>query len=119
MTDEETSKKVNAEGTPRAQDENGAERDAAGRSDAEKHPRPQASFTLLVTGIASQIVVSLGEAESPITKKIERDLNQAKYSIDMLQVLEEKTKGNLTEAEEKFLEGVLYDMRMRYIRVCG
>jgi len=120
MTDQQDDKKIDEQWKERAekdrQDPDTGDDDG---TKVEDEAPLRASFTLLVTGIASQIVISLGETENPVTKKTEKNLDQAKYSIDVLQILEEKTKGNLTEAEERFLEGILYDMRMRYVRACG
>ncbi len=57
----------------------------------------------------------MGKVMNPATNKVERDLAQAKHSIDMLGMLEAKTKGNLSDNEQKFLEHALYELRMNYI----
>lgn len=80
---------------------------------------PPASFATFIQGLASQCLIALGDAKNPFTGKQEKDLAQAKYSIDLLQVLEEKTKGNLTEDEATLLNGLLYQMRMRYVQICN
>ncbi|MBM4044928.1 MAG: DUF1844 domain-containing protein [Planctomycetes bacterium] len=84
----------------------------------ERPPLPQPSFNLMVSGFATQALVALGEIQHP-SGHTAQDLEMAKYSIDCLQVLEDKTKGNLTDGERKFLEATLYDLRMRYVRACG
>lgn len=76
---------------------------------------PEAKFTILVSSIATQTFVGLGLFQHPITKKKEVNLDTAKYSIDLLQVLAEKTRGNLTEPEKKYLADILYDLRMRFV----
>jgi hypothetical protein len=76
---------------------------------------PQASFLLFVSGIATQAYVHLGLVENPLTKKKEKDLDQAKYLIDVLNILEEKTKGNLTKDEQNYFQSLLYDLRMAYV----
>ena len=82
----------------------------------EKHPPiPPPSFILFVSGLATQTLISLGQFENPITKKTEKNLDQARYTIDTLSMIKEKTEGNLTEEERKYLEDVLYDLRMSYI----
>lgn len=58
---------------------------------------------------------ALGEIPNPLTGKAEKDLLQAKYSIDTLTLLKEKTKGNLEEGEAKILDEVLYGLRMRFV----
>ena len=75
----------------------------------------QPSFEVIVSTYATQAAVSLGQIPNPITKKTEVDLAQAKFAIDLLQVLDEKTKGNRTAEEDKFLEDCLYQFRMVYI----
>ena len=81
----------------------------------DKVERPEAKFTLLISSLATQALVSLGEIENPLSKKKETDLDGAKFSIDMLQMLSEKTRGNLDDLEKRYLDGVLYDLRMRFV----
>jgi hypothetical protein len=81
----------------------------------EKLDTPEAKFTVLVSSLVTQALVSLGEVEHPISKQKEVDLESARFSIDLLQVLSEKTRGNLTDLEKRYLEGVLYDLRMRFV----
>jgi hypothetical protein len=76
---------------------------------------PEASFILFVSGVATQALIALGEMENPVTKKREKNLAQAKYTIDMLGMIEEKTRGNLTPEEKRYLEEVLYDLKMSYL----
>ena len=73
------------------------------------------SFDVIVSTYATQAAVSLGQIQNPITKKTEIDLSQAKFAIDLLQILDEKTKGNRTAEEDKFLSDCLYQLRMVYI----
>jgi hypothetical protein len=75
----------------------------------------QPCFEVIVSTYATQAAVSLGQIANPITKKTEVDLPQAKFAIDLLQILEEKTKGNRNAEEDKFLEDCLYQLRMVYI----
>jgi hypothetical protein len=74
-------------------------------------------FSHLVETFAVQALISLGIVMNPITKKYERDLVLAKYEIGILEVLEQKTKGNLTPDEEKLLEELLHNVRMAYVDV--
>ena len=57
----------------------------------------------------------MGKLINPVTGKIERDLEQAKLSIDMLGMLEAKTRGNLTENEQRLLSHALFELRMNYL----
>lgn len=77
----------------------------------------EASFTQFVSGFAVQVLVHLGKMSNPITKETAVDLANAKYSIDILGVLQEKTNGNLTPEEDEYLSNLLRDMRMEYITV--
>ena len=74
-----------------------------------------AMFTLLVMNFQSSAMMSLGKLINPVTQKIERNLDQAKFSIDILGMLQEKTQGNLSPEEKKFLEHVLFELRMNYL----
>lgn len=75
----------------------------------------QPSFSILVMSIASSAAMSLGLAPNPQTNKIEKDKNMAKFNIDLLLVLQEKTKNNLVEDEKKFLDSVLSDLQMKFL----
>jgi uncharacterized protein YjaG (DUF416 family) len=76
---------------------------------------PKADFSFFVTTIAIQASIALGSLANPSTNKVETDLAQAKFLIDTLDLLKEKTKGNLTEEESKLLENVLYELRLIYV----
>lgn len=76
---------------------------------------PEASFILFVSGLATQALIALGEIENPITRKKEKNLAQAKFTIDTLGLIEEKTRGNLTPEEKRYLEGVLHDLKMSFV----
>lgn len=78
---------------------------------------PEASFTVLVSSLMTQVLFALGMIEDPNTHKRYRDLELAKHNIDMLAMLEEKTRGNLTEQEKRALDEALYEVRMAYVRV--
>lgn len=74
-----------------------------------------AGFFQLVLSLQAGIMQQLGKVVSPISGKVERDLPMAKATIDILEMLENKTKGNLSEEESKFLGHVLYEIRMNYM----
>lgn len=79
----------------------------------------EASFTQFVGGFAVQTLVHLGKMSNPITGKTEADIPNAKYSIDILGILQEKTQGNLTPEEDEYLTNLLRDLRMEYVAVLG
>ena len=78
-------------------------------------PLPPADFSFFCYSLGAQAMISLGLAEHPVTKKVETDLPHAKHTIDLLEMLREKTDGNRTEEETKILMSLLYDLRMRYV----
>ncbi|MCX7978782.1 MAG: DUF1844 domain-containing protein [Bdellovibrionaceae bacterium] len=77
----------------------------------------QASFSALVMSIASSAAVSLGLAPNPATGKVEKDKRMAQFSIDLLVILEQKTKGNLSDEERQLLSGVLADLQMKFLQM--
>ena len=76
---------------------------------------PEPDFSFFITTLALQASIALGTIPNPNTNKKEEDLAQAKFLIDTLGMLKEKTKGNLGDEESKLLESVLYELRMQYI----
>ncbi len=85
---------------------------------ARRPERLEASFTSLLLMLSSSALMALGEAPDPSGDK-RQDLDQARWVIDLLDLLKEKTRGNLTAEEEGLLDGLLYDLRMRYLRHVG
>ena len=77
---------------------------------------PAPTFTLLVSNFATQALMELGEIANPITKRAEFAPERAKFTIDLLSVLKEKSAGNLTPEEERFLDGALFELRMKFVR---
>ena len=72
-------------------------------------------FLHLVFMFQTAALQQMGKLINPVNQKIEKNLEQAKYSIDILEVIQEKTKGNLNEGESKFLDNVLFELRMNYL----
>jgi len=79
---------------------------------------PPASMTTLISSLVTQIFYALGGYEDPQTGRRFLDPGLAKHHIDTLAVLEQKTKGNLTEDERKLLDHALYETRMQYVQIC-
>jgi len=67
-----------------------------------------------LSSLSMQAMVALGELPHPATGKPQQELDQARYLIDILGTLQEKTQGNLTPQEAELLEGLLYELRMKY-----
>jgi hypothetical protein len=77
---------------------------------------PEINFATFIFSLNHSVLVHLGIMEDPSTGKNTKNLPLAKQTIDILGMLEEKTKGNLEEDEEKMLKNILYDLRMIYIK---
>ncbi|MDR1487532.1 MAG: DUF1844 domain-containing protein [Deltaproteobacteria bacterium] len=78
----------------------------------------EANFSTLLIGLATTAMIQLGETPpNGAAPPGPPDLVAAKHSIDILGVLEKKTKGNLDESEESLLSILLYDLRMKYVSV--
>jgi len=78
-------------------------------------PPPPASFPQLVTIFAMQASVSLQQAADPNEKETSTHLDYARHFIDLLSLIEQKTKGNLTDEEAKMLETTIHELRMAYV----
>jgi Domain of unknown function (DUF1844) len=76
---------------------------------------PSIDFATFVLSLSHSAFMHLGEAPHPETNSVEKNIPLARQTIDLLGVLEEKTKGNLTGDEERLLHQVLYDLRMRFV----
>lgn len=76
---------------------------------------PPLDFSMFVLSLGSSCMVNLGKVESPDGEKIDSNLPAAKQMIDILGILEEKTRGNLEETESKLLSSLLYDLRVQYV----
>jgi DNA replication initiation complex subunit (GINS family) len=72
-------------------------------------------FYQLVLSMQANAWTQMGKTASPLTGKMERNLEQAKFSIDMLEMIQRKTLSNLTDDEKKLLEHTLFELRMNYI----
>ena len=72
-------------------------------------------FMQLVMMFQGMAMQQLGKVMNPMTQTVERDLGQAKNFIDLLSMIEEKTKGNLSENQETLLQQALFDLRMNYV----
>jgi hypothetical protein len=76
---------------------------------------PEPDFNFFITTLALQASVFLGEVPNPVTNKKEENLIQAKFIVDTLGMLKEKTQGNLNSQESQLLDNMLYELRMQYI----
>ena len=82
-------------------------------------PLPEINFPSFIFSLSSTALFHLGELPDPQTNEKTKDLSLAKHAIDTIAMLKEKTAGNLTGDEEKFIETVLADLRLRYVKEKG
>ena len=82
-------------------------------------PLPEGNFAALISMLATQALFALGLLQIKGQEERKPDLELAKYNIDMLGVLEDKTRGNLSKEEEIVLANTLNELRMSYVKVAG
>ncbi len=73
------------------------------------------NFSTFILSLTTSMLVSLGELPDPVTKDRCTNLALAKQTVGIIEMLQEKTRGNLTEEEERLIENVLFDLRMKYV----
>lgn len=83
---------------------------------ADDIPLPPITFQNFILSLSTSALIQLGEVEDPHTNRITKNLPLAKQTIDLLGMLKEKTKGNLSADEERLMDHILYDLRMRYVK---
>lgn len=112
MTDNPTADSSAQEQTERER----AAEEAAECKDCGGQPcMPKPTFSTFVLSLASSALVQLGEVPDPATGGVGEDLALAKHSIDILSMLREKTEGRLDAEENRLLEGLLYELRMKFV----
>ncbi len=87
-----------------------------GASQSRTYALPKIDFSTFVLSINSSALVQLGLIEDPGSGQKTKNLPMAKQTIDLLAMLEEKTRGNLTSDEENILKNILYELRMLYVK---
>jgi hypothetical protein len=90
--------------------------EGAPASEAGDAPLPEINFASFIFSLSTTAMYHLGDFPDPVTKESRRNLAAAKQTIDILSILEAKTAGNLAEDEKQLLEGILYELRMRFVK---
>jgi len=114
----ESEKPEEARETPPEKAEAGAKAPGQGEEGAKREEPaalPEIDFSTFVVSLSSSVLIHLGVVADPTTGQQKKDLAIAKQTIDMLGMLQAKTRGNLTKEEDQLLESMLYDLRMRYV----
>jgi len=104
---------------PQIKEEGKSEETPRDDTSAQEGPLPEIDFTNFIFSLSTSVLIQLGEIQDPFTQKSVKNLPLAKQTIDLIGLLKEKTKGNLTPEEERVIEYVLYDLRMRYVKATG
>ncbi len=91
-------------------------KEQAKKEETQRIPLPEVSLSSLIFSLSSSALLHLGEIADPQTGEKKEDFALAKHSIDTIAMLKEKTKGNRTEEEEKFIDSILTDLRWRYVK---
>jgi hypothetical protein len=110
----ESSKAKEEKGKAESTVESGKEREER-RGDSSP-PLPEINFSSFIFSLSTSALMHLGEIPDPLTQERRKDLPLAKQTIDILGILEEKTKGNLAADEENLIRNILADLRWRYVR---
>lgn len=116
-----------------AREESAAEQPSEPREEAPSAPAPEAgaepapepgerrqelppiNFSTFIISLSTQALMHLGEMNNPVTGEVEKDVEVAKQTIDIIGMLSEKSQGNLDETEEQLVREVLYNLRMKYV----
>lgn len=105
---DEVRKKVDEEWKTQVE---GEKKEAQGKQEVYHEP----NFKIFLSSMSMQAMIALGKLENPITNKIDKNLEQARFLVDTIGILKEKTMGNLNEEEAKFLDDSLFSLRMMYV----
>ena len=85
-------------------------------AEQKSEPSPmQLDFSTLVFSLATGALIHMGLAPDPASRKVQKNLELAKQNIEILSILKDKTKGNLTAEEDKLLENLLAETRLRFV----
>lgn len=83
---------------------------------AEEYALPGINFPSFILSLHTSAMFQFGDIADPVSKKKVRNLPAAKQTIDILDMLKKKTVGNLDDSEKNLLDGILYELRMRYVK---
>ncbi len=92
---------------------------AAKAKENEQGPMPKVDMNTFILSLSSSVLVHLGEVPDPDSGQTSLNLDMARHTIDILGMLEKKTKGNLTQDEEDLLKNLLFELRVKYVQKSG
>ena len=85
--------------------------------EGQEHQPIEINFLNYITSLGFQALIFMGEIPNPMTNETEKNLMQSKFIIDTLVMLKDKTKGNLNEQENNFLEATLYELQLKFVEI--
>ena len=112
-----TDKKVDENWKQKVDIEKESQPDTLDTSDNQSPQMPPVDFNLFISTLGMQALMALGELENPVTNQKQKELPQAKYLIDTIAMIGEKTKGNLSEQEAATVDQMLYQLRIKYVEL--
>lgn len=77
---------------------------------------PEVTFSAFIMSLNTSVLFHLGEIADPVTGKKSIELDLARHGIDTLTLMQEKTKGNLSNEEEEMLKNIIYDLKLRFVQ---
>jgi len=96
------------------------EKEASPSGEGQQRPHPQEiNFASFIFSLGRSAFVHLGEEPDPLSGEKKVSLEMAKETIDIIALLEEKTRGNLTQEEEQLIKNILYALRMKYVELAS
>ena len=90
--------------------------ESAAAPETDSAPLPEINFASFLFSLSTTAMYHFGDFPDPVTKESRRNLPAAKQTIDILSILKTKTEGNLEEDEKQLLEGILYELQMRFVK---
>jgi hypothetical protein len=93
-----------------------ASRQGQGKSSTDDAPLPEMNFSGFIFSLSTTAMYHFGDFPDPVTNEAKRNLPAAKQTIDILSILKTKTDGNLDDDEKQLLDGILFELRMRFVK---
>jgi hypothetical protein len=90
---------------------------STGDEDQDQAQAGEVNFFNYVTSLGFQALIFMGEIPNPMTNEVEKNMDQAKFLIDTLDMIKEKTAGNLSQPESELLENSIYELQTRYVQI--
>ncbi len=88
-----------------------------GKEERQRAPLPEVNFSSFIISLSSSALLHMGEIPDPQTGQKKKDMELARHTIDTIAMLKEKTKGNLDAEEERLLNSILTDLRLRFVKL--